>query len=406
MFVGEAPTQVHPHYQCERAGATDWAGAIILALSGPFSDDPELIWTTPIVHSHLSCVASAGGTTIPVNYPAEGMWRAGVAARGLRATGLCESAGPLGCILAATEFGTWVVDLDAGLPTLRPQEYSHFYGCFNVVPPAGVAPGAYERVFAYGSVGGALTPLLSDGTFGSTQLGPLNDNTTDAMPYDGLSDSGGFVITNHTRNRIESLQYDVDGNMVGGGLVPTTALSGFSGNAVSAMARSVAARAQGGGYDVLIAMDGAPGELVRSTLGGTTATSVAPLGNGPRRLRAAGDIAVVSNFDSDDLTVLRWTPGGTVEVVTTVDVGDGPIGIDLLPLSGGETAVISTGYFDDTYTVTVLDAGGSVVSNTTMPIPEGCSSPGHAIWIDTGTEIRAIISCNGTSNLHVVDVNF
>jgi hypothetical protein len=202
------------------------------------------------------------------------------------------------------------------------------------------------------------------------------------------------------------LQYDVDGNMVGGGLVPTTALSGFSGNAVSAMARSVGARAQGGGYDVLIAMDGAPGELVRSTLGGTTATSVAPLGNGPRRLRAAGDIAVVSNFDSDDLTVLRWTPGGTVEVATTVDVGDGPIGIDLLPISGGETAVISTGYFDDTYTVTVLDAGGSVVSNTTMPIPEGCSSPGHAIWIDTGTEIRAIISCNGTSNLHVLDVSF
>jgi hypothetical protein len=407
MYVAEAPTELYPHYQCERAGGTDWQCAILVAATGPF--DPRIAlpsWCTQRIIKRVTCTTSGGATTIPVNYPAEGMWRAGVAARGLRATGLCESAGPLGCILAATDFGTWVVDLDAGLPTLRPHEYSAYYGCINLVPPDGVGPDALEHVYAFGPFGGARTPLLPNGTFGATQLGPLNENTTDALPYDGLSDSGGFVITNNQRNQIESLQYDANGALVGGGIVHSSVLSGFSGNAVSAMARSVGARAQGGGYDVLIAMDGAPGELVRSTLGGTTATSVAPLGNGPRRLRAAGDIAVVSNFDSDDLTVLRWTPGGTVEAVTTVDVGDGPIGIDLLPLSGGETAVISTGYFDDTYTVTVLDSGGNVVSNSTMPVPEGGSSPGHAIWIDTGTEIRAVLSCNGTSNLHVVDVSF
>jgi len=77
-----------------------------------------------------------------------------------------------------------------------------------------------------------------------------------------------------------------------------------------------------------------------------------------------------------------------------------PVGIDLLA-DGANVKVISTGFNDDTFTVTTLDPNGAVLSNVTEPAPAGCDNPGHAMWLanSSGT---AVLSCNGAPAAYAV----
>jgi hypothetical protein len=83
-------------------------------------------------------------------------------------------------------------------------------------------------------------------------------------------------------------------------------------------------------------------------------------------------------------------------------VGDGPVGIDALELSSGNIAVVSTGFNDNTSTVTLLDPVGSVVSNTTAGLPAEALAPGHAFWL-RGEATHYGVTCNGSGHLVVID---
>jgi hypothetical protein len=108
----------------------------------------------------------------------------------------------------------------------------------------------------------------------------------------------------------------------------------------------------------------------------------------------------VSNFGSDSLTIVTWDGQATAAIAGTVAVGDGPVGIGLVA-DGANVKVISTGFNDNTYTVTTLGPTGTMLSNVTSPAPAGCTNPGHAIWLP-GVPGTAVLSCNGSNAYAVI----
>lgn len=150
---------------------------------------------------------------------------------------------------------------------------------------------------------------------------------------------------------------------------------------------------------VLLVTDGQPGSLIIGNPQSIyTVAVVGDVGNGPRRVRCAGGTCAVSNFDSDSLTIVKWDGGDNAVITATVNVGDGPVGIDLREV-GDTVEIISTGFNDNTLTITTVASDGTVVESVTSPVESGCTGPGHALWL-SGTN-NAIYTCN-TSDSYVV----
>jgi hypothetical protein len=156
---------------------------------------------------------------------------------------------------------------------------------------------------------------------------------------------------------------------------------------------------------VMTVSDGVPGRLWVSDPGRpfAAATLVGDVGDGPRRVRclASHGICAVSNFDSDSLTIVLWDGEATATIVGSQVVGDGPIGIDLRA-NGDNVEVISTGFNDNSFTVTTIAPDGSVLASETAAVPEECVNPGHAVWVDESGAGAAVVSCNGSDGYAVV----
>ncbi|MCP4293313.1 MAG: hypothetical protein GY780_15925 [bacterium] len=255
-----------------------------------------------------------------------------------------------------------------------------------------------ERIalISYGATGGAITEWFpDDDEFGWSQLIAFQQNVTDAQPLDNDLFSEGFVYVSNSYNQVQILTYDVEGG--------TYLNEGPYANFPAATGAAVTAFVRQNG-SMLVATDGTPGQLFvhdRSSTG-AEATLVATVGDSPRRLRVAGDIAVVSNFGSDNLSVFTWDGSDNVTLTETIAVGDGPVGIDVLALPSGQVGILSTGFNDNTWTLSVVTGAGALVSNTTTALPNGALAPGHAIWLDL-QGAQAMITCNGSDNVVVVD---
>jgi hypothetical protein len=258
-----------------------------------------------------------------------------------------------------------------------------------------VAAGGIEAAVAIGPTSARLNQWIpgalagQGGEFGPTGYIVLFDNVTDFLPYAGPGSPGG-VLTNFTRGSVQFLVFD-DGIgffTLRSDNIASAAFPGAGGKAISALAA-------GPDEDTFVVTDGVPGSLwvhraVDRPAG--AATKIGDVGNGPRRLRRFGNLLVASNFGSDSITVAKLD---TREIVRHVQVGDGPVGIDGKILANGNVAVVSTGFSDNTYTITVLTPTGDVVSTVTSAVPEGGLAPGHAIWHEDGV----LISCNGSSEI-------
>ena len=285
-----------------------------------------------------------------------------------------------------------------------------YYGAVPLASPG--ANGDFSSgFFNYGPAGGFW--IEYDSATGFDHFGQVvefQNPVWDAYPYDGDIDSGGlsFVVGN---SMVRFASYDENDDLQGERVqIFSFNLDGGGGGPIIGAIRTQFEFRRRVPGDVLIvtAGDGTTGKVYLADTANPDAalTSVADVGSDPRRLRHDGDIAAVSNFGSDDLTVMTWT--GTTVTVTeaSVAVGDGPVGIDLLRLDNGNVAIASTGFNDDTYTVTVVDGGGNVVSNTTSPVPDGGQSPGHASWTTRGQDVYLLVSCNGSDEVIPVAVQF
>jgi len=151
-------------------------------------------------------------------------------------------------------------------------------------------------------------------------------------------------------------------------------------------------------------IDGTPGKLWITKPGTVElGTLVGDVGNSPRRIRClpSHDLCAVSNFASDSLTIVQWDGVGTAAITATVAVGDGPVGIDLVA-DGANVKVVSTGFGDDTYTITTLGPTGTVVGQPdTNPVPAGCVDPGHAIWLPNAPG-TIVVTCKGSNGYAVI----
>lgn len=295
--------------------------------------------------------------------------------------------------------------VDAGSP------YQNLYGALVAEHPLGTGA---DVLFTHGSSGFSTRQFLPQtDDFGGINVSfPVGQNITDAVHFGGALDATGILWTNFTRNKVRAhVWQDL------GGLFYTEASAdlvtdfnvGFATGMVSAFTYGLDFGTSGALLPastnwIATILDGTPGQLWISNpqTPFVTGTLVGSVGDSPRRIRClpSTQICAVSNFASDSLTIVKWNGQAAASITGTAAVGDGPVGIGLRA-DGVNTLLISTGFNDNTYTVTTVDANGSITSSVTRPVPAGCLNPGHAVWLpdQPGT---AAMTCKGSNSYAVV----
>jgi hypothetical protein len=276
----------------------------------------------------------------------------------------------------------------------------------SFIPPS---PGTrVDALLSYYNTGYGIThydPVA--GIFGATQVDPQSGSVSDVDTYE--EDAGTAVLVQSGANRVRFVEpLPVFGGgtffqLASGKEIPASLFPGATGFVITATRRNASSPV----YFVTVgASPTANGSLWRKDDPAdfsTPATLVGSVGAFPRRIRFAGSVGVVSNSQSNTLTILTRDASDNVTIKGTVDVGDGPIGVDLLVLPNGNIGVLSTGFRDSTYTVTILEPDGDVVSNDTFPVPGGGLNPAHAVWANAeGTRIA--VSCNGSDEVRIFSI--
>ena len=274
-------------------------------------------------------------------------------------------------------------------------DFGDYWGGFPVgYDNAGIDP-ATISFLQFGPSGAEIAPWVTEdgGYFGWSQLLELSSTVTDGQPYDGDIGSGGLVYTAFTAGRVQFLEYDTEAQFFG----PAGALTSFPGATGSPISAAVKSD-----FGAVIATDGTPGRVYFHDKVDLSAAAVylGDLEDAPRQVSIGGGLAAISNNGSNSLSIVHLF-NKPPSIVGTVAVGDGPIGIDSKVLDGGNVAVVSAGFGDNTYTVTVLSPAGSVVTNVTYDLPEGATGPGDAEWLP-GEGHKIAVTCNTSGHLAIV----
>jgi hypothetical protein len=131
---------------------------------------------------------------------------------------------------------------------------------------------------------------------------------------------------------------------------------------------------------------------------------ISPLtGTNPRRIRCDFDSGVCASTDfaGSRLNVIMWD-GESEPVLGGVTAAGalaaGPVGLDVFG-----RRIVTAGFNDNRYSITEVDENGAILGVTTAPLPEGCSQPGHAMFLRDGSNSIAV-TCWG-SNGYAVIVN-
>jgi hypothetical protein len=304
---------------------------------------------------------------------------------GLAGRNLVVVAGENGLVFLDPLGGTIPTAGNATLSFLNGFTYQNLLGAIVVKHPLGTDA---DAIFAYNATTGAsvqsYVPDFED--FGATGL--LFGTYRDAVHLGDDPEQSEALVT-----ATSFVQRVVWTDFGSGELFPMleTALGNFTGAGVPASAFAFPALTR-----ILVVTNGTPGKLAigNPAVPSTAVTVVGEVGDEPRRIRCLGGICAISNFGSDSLTLATWDGGTGVAIVGTQAVGDGPIGLDLLP-DGTNVVVASTGFHDSTYTLTTLAPDGSVLASETRPVPVGCDQPGHALWLGD----RLVLSCFGSNAL-------
>lgn len=228
---------------------------------------------------------------------------------------------------------------------------------------------------------------------------PFLGNVTDTVPLPE-ADPARVLYTSYSNNAVGLLCTVADSG-VGPGwgnektLVPAGGLPEANGNVISAWGPSHADRQLAivtAGGDLWWTADWDANVPMRVASG---------LGTDLRRFRCAGDHCGITDHGSRKLTIVRYgTAGGAPAVTSTLDVGDGAIGLDIIE-SGGSWWYLTTGSKDDTVAVTQVGSDFSVVTSAITPLTD-CPGPGHASF-NTDPAVRYfVVSCNGNGTAQIL----
>ncbi len=161
--------------------------------------------------------------------------------------------------------------------------------------------------------------------------------------------------------------------------------------------------AETAGGPALVATNGSPSQLFVTdpdeSVPADQVSLAANLGNDTRQLRCRDGLCASSNCGSDTLSIIVWDGAQSASVTANPSVGDCPIGLDVEPLGDG-AIFLSTGFFDDTFTLTRVSSSGSIVSNETSDTPGGCTAPTSGVLFSDGS---LALGCNGENVIAVIE---
>lgn len=285
-------------------------------------------------------------------------------------------------------------------------------GAFGWVPVSRPSPGPdtpaslfrFDESSGFASFGGTLTPYLPEerafSEFSQLQQGSYLDaltagNTLVSDEILACSDRGPRSIIFDP----DTQRYDLDSDEgfavsfdIGRGCV--SIVTATAGGPVLAVSRT-----QGRFSDSRLYFTDRSG----------AATDVGVLGVDARRIRHLNAIAVVSLFGDDSLRIVSWDGVNAPTIVgDPIAVGDGPVGLGLRDAGNNTIQVVSTGFNDNTITVTTVASDGSVTGNTVYGAPAGCSQPAHAIFIDNADDVAdpfVMATCFSTGNYVISKVS-
>jgi hypothetical protein len=275
----------------------------------------------------------------------------------------------------------------------EPPEWLVFYGGSGAYAESKYAPdgGTWGIVQFHPSTGTFVTDIVP---------GPLNENGHDT----------GYVVTDYGLNTVvvkkwnpsvndwaaEPTYLRVRGAWGDDGGTAISAVGGFNGPALVLVDNN----GPGSSTDL-------PGALwlfdPTEPFDDQHDMKVGSVGIVPNQLRCLRGVCVVTNFDSPgSITTVSWTaPGATPVVRGTQPVGDAPLGVDLIPdPAGGGVLALTTGQFDNSFTVTEIAADASVITSTTTPLTD-CLSPGNARFTD-GDGSHVMVACGGSDKVVIV----
>lgn len=366
-----------------------------MTCDGPNEIVDSVLEVTPAPGGTVSCLVSNASSSTGGVIPAGGVTDPDAVSRtrtfGLPPGNRIAVAGSNGLVILDALTGTIPSVGNTNLSFLGPFDRKNLLGALVIERPTG---NGADAIFTYANTSGASiqTYVPENLDFGATLL--LNGTYRDAVHLGNDPEQTGAILTTTT-----SVQRFVWTDFGGGQLFPNTAiaLNNFTGAGTPISAFAFPSLTH-----IALVTSGTPGKLALGNPAQSfqAVTVVGDVGNDPRRIRCHDTVCAVSNFGSDSLTLASWDGAANLAITGTQPVGDGPIGIDLITLEGGNLAIASTGFNDATYSITVTSPSGAVLASSTLPVPDGCVQPGHALWLDDA-EQHLVISCFGSDNLAV-----
>ena len=265
----------------------------------------------------------------------------------------------------------------------------------------------------YSSMGSAIRHTYNSMTneWGAGLVTNFNELVTDmiAGPVDTNGHQLAYATVSYTANAVTWNEYDTTGMVWGG---PESHQRRRHGGWIDAPEESrgnIVSLA--GGFDtpalaLIYRGDATPGELwwfdpydvnPADFTDNSHDALVGMVGIGPRQIRCMIGICVVTNYNSDSITTLLWPGAGSMpSIKDTEQVGDGPIGVELIPDGVGGVYALTTGAASNDYTVTQVGSDGMVQNKTTTAMTN-CNSPGFAAFTGDGKQV--IVSCKFSNNI-------
>lgn len=229
-------------------------------------------------------------------------------------------------------------------------------------------------------------------------------NMTDLSAAGGDPQSGAAVYVDHSADAIKFIMRDGMGQYVLDPAATRTNASwpGASGAVVSAFLH--------GSGDLLFVTDGEPGEFWVLASGATTATRIGTVGDAPRNVRAAGNVAAVGSYGTGlgfgGVTLFVRSAGGTWGYAPFSRTGPRAVGIDAKQLPDGRVAVVAPSFTNNEIVLMVLDnTTGEIRKDEVIALPAGASGPGHCAFLRAAAD-AVLVSCNTSNHLALIPVSY
>jgi len=146
------------------------------------------------------------------------------------------------------------------------------------------------------------------------------------------------------------------------------------------------------------------------TRDGNDPVRVADIGQDARKIRCtdlddgSGNLLCgVSVFGEDQIALFSWDGTSQPSAIGTLEVGDGPVNLDVKLLDSGNIGLITSGFNDNSVAIFELMPGGGVVSQNTQQAPSACQSPAHTKFIQDSESLKILGTCFDSGNYFIIE---